>query len=58
MYGALWRSLPGPAWVRAVLCLGLALLVVVVLFGWVFPAVSPALPFTDNTVGAATATGG
>ena len=52
MYAALWRSLPGPAWVRVVLCLALALLAVVVLFGWVFPTVSTWLPFTDNTVGA------
>ena len=58
MYGALWRSLPGPPWVRAVLCLGLALLVVVVLFGWVFPTVSTWLPFTDNTVGAGTGSTG
>ena len=58
MYAALWRSVPGPTWVRSLLCLALALLVVALLFGWVFPAVSPVLPFTDNTVGAATRTGG
>ncbi len=51
MYAALWRSLPGPVWVRAVICLGLALAVVAVLFEWVFPAVSAHLPYTDNTVG-------
>lgn len=37
MYGALWRALPGPAWVRAILCLVLFLAVVAVLFTWVFP---------------------
>ena len=57
MYAALWRSVPGPTWVRPLLFLALALLVVALLFGWVFPAVSQLLPFTDNTVGAGTATG-
>jgi hypothetical protein len=54
MYAALWRALPGPVWVRAVLCAALAAIAVVVLFGWVFPVASTWLPFTDNTVGAAT----
>ncbi len=58
MYAALWRSLPGPTWVRFLFCVVMALLVVVVLFGWVFPAVSPVLPFTDNTVGAGGGAGG
>ena len=51
MYAALWRALPGPAWVRVLLCLVLLVAVVGVCFTWVFPAVSPHLPFTDNTVG-------
>ncbi|MGB7817790.1 MAG: hypothetical protein WBL35_03525 [Ornithinibacter sp.] len=54
MYAALWRTLPGPPWVRAVLCAALLLVVVAICFQWVFPAVSEHLPFTDNTVGAAT----
>ena len=58
MYAALWRSLPGPTWVRVASCAAFALLLVALLFGWVFPAVSPLLPFTDNTVGAATGAGG
>ena len=53
MYAALWRLLPGPAWVRALECLVLLVLLIWVLFTWVFPAISPSLPFTDNTVGAA-----
>jgi hypothetical protein len=57
VYGALWRILPGPGWLKAVECLVLLLLVVWVLFTWVFPAVSPYLPFTDNTVGAAASPG-
>jgi hypothetical protein len=36
-------------------CVLLVLLVVVVCFQWVFPAISPHLPFTDNTVAAAAA---
>ena len=52
MYAALWRLLPGPSWVRAVLCLVLVLAVVAVCFEWLFPLVSEHLPFTDNTVGA------
>ncbi|MGL5930407.1 MAG: hypothetical protein ACRCY8_15860 [Dermatophilaceae bacterium] len=51
MYGALWRALPGPRWAKAVQCVVLAVLVMAVLFTWVFPAVSPLLPFTGNTVG-------
>jgi hypothetical protein len=57
VYAALWRSLPGPPWVRALLCLALALAVVAACFLWVFPLVSEHLPFTDNTVGAPTGPG-
>lgn len=52
MYAAIWRLLPGPTWLKVVQALVLVLLVVWVLFEWVFPAISPFLPFTDNTVGA------
>lgn len=40
MYGALWRALPGPTWVKVLECLALAAVVVVLLFGWVFPWVA------------------
>lgn len=50
MYAALWRALPGPSFVRAVLALALALGVVAFCFLWLFPRISPLLPFTDNTV--------
>ena len=50
MYSALWRSLPGPRWVKALQCLVLVLAVVVVCFVWLFPAVAPYMPFNDNTV--------
>ena len=37
MYGALWRVLPGPVWLRVILLLVLAAAVVFALFSWVFP---------------------
>ncbi len=51
MYATLWRALPGPVWARVLLCAVLALVVVAVCFSWVFPALSPLLPFTDPTAG-------
>ena len=53
MYAWLFRHLPGPRWVRILLAVLLLAAVVVVLFGWVFPAVAPHLPLDDGTVGAA-----
>ena len=50
MYGAIWRVLPGPTWLKAVEALILALAVVAALFLWVFPAVAPLLPFDQQTV--------
>lgn len=50
MYGALWRVLPGPVWVRI---LTLVVLVAVVLFclvQWVFPFVNSLLPTQEVTV--------
>ena len=51
MYGALWRVLPGPRWLKAAEALVLLLAVVWVLFEYVFPVVADSLPFNDNTVG-------
>ncbi len=51
MYGWLWRRLPGPVWVRTIIALVLAGAVVVALFGWVFPAIAPHMPFNQLTVG-------
>jgi hypothetical protein len=50
MYGWLWRMLPGPVAVRALLMLLLALALVAVCFTWVFPAIAPFMPFNDITV--------
>ena len=51
MYGWLWRSLPGPALVRALILLILAAAVLVACFLWVYPAVAPYMPFNETTVG-------
>lgn len=51
MYGWFWRHLPGPTWVRTLTTVALAGAVVVVLFGWVFPAIAPHMPFNQLTVG-------
>lgn len=51
MYALLWRSLPGPWPVKAVLALALVAAVVVALFTWVFPEVAHLMPFNDTTVG-------
>lgn len=50
MYGPLWRLLPGPAWVRAIIVLVVVLAVVAVLFQWVFPLIAPYMPFNNGTV--------
>lgn len=50
MYAALWHLLPGPRWAKALQCLVLLAVVLVVCFVWVFPAVAPHLPFNDSTV--------
>lgn len=50
MYGALWRAMPGPAWLKAIIFLMLAVAVVYLLFEYVFPWVATLLPEPDNTV--------
>ena len=50
MYGAIWRVLPGPAWLKAIEAMVLILAVVAVLFLWVFPAIAPSLPFDQPTI--------
>ena len=53
MYGALWRILPGPKWLKAFWCLLLAALAVVLLFGWVFPWVAELTELGDSATMAA-----
>ena len=50
MYGALWRVLPGPVWVRILLVLILLVAVVFVLFTWVFPWVDGIINPIEVTV--------
>jgi hypothetical protein len=51
MYGWLWRHLPGPRTVRALIMLALAAAVLVACFAWLFPAIAPHMPFNQTTVG-------
>lgn len=51
MYAAIWRVLPGPVWVKAILALLLIVGIVAALFLWVFPTIAPLLPFDQQTVG-------
>jgi hypothetical protein len=50
MYAALWHLLPGPTAIKVLEALVLFLLVVAMLFQWVFPWVSPYMPFNNNVV--------
>jgi len=50
MYVALWRVLPGPAWLRVLILLLLVAAFVLVCFEWVFPWISEYVPMNDNTV--------
>ena len=51
MYGALWRILPGPAWLRLVILAMLAVAVVAALFTWVFPWVDGLVNPQQSTLG-------
>ncbi|MEO2095971.1 hypothetical protein ACIGH6_13060 [Brachybacterium paraconglomeratum] len=55
MYAWLFRHLPGPLWVRILLTVLVLAAIIVALFGWVFPAIAPYMPFNDGLVGAAAA---
>ena len=50
MYGWIWRHLPGPWPVRLLIVLALLAGVAVACFNWVFPTISPFMPFNDTTV--------
>lgn len=50
MYGALWRILPGPWWVRVIILLALVAAVVAALVFWVFPWVDQFISGQEVTV--------
>jgi len=50
MYGHLWRALPGPWPLKALLALALVAVVVAICFLWLFPVIAPQLPFNNNDV--------
>lgn len=50
MYAWMFRHLPGPLVVRILLVIVILAAIVVVLFGWVFPAIAPYLPLNNGTV--------
>jgi hypothetical protein len=50
VYGALWRILPGPVWVRILLLVVLAAAAVFALFTWGFPWVDGIVNPIDVTV--------
>lgn len=41
MYGALWRVLPGPWWVRLLILLVLVAAILALCVYWVFPTIEP-----------------
>ncbi|MGV9181928.1 hypothetical protein [Arcanobacterium canis] len=51
MYGALWRALPGPKWLKAIEMLILFAAIVYLLFEFVFPWVQENYLVINNTVG-------
>jgi hypothetical protein len=52
MYGALWRILPGPWWVRALILLIVVAAILAACVLWVFPFIDQYLAPTDSTVDA------
>jgi len=50
VYGPLWRRLPGPWLVRALLSVMMVLGVVALCFLWLFPAIAPYMPFNGYSV--------
>lgn len=51
MYAALWRILPGPAWVRVMILIVLAAAALYGLFWYVFPWASQFINPQESTVG-------
>jgi uncharacterized membrane protein YesL len=52
MYGALWRVLPGPWWLRVVILVVIFAAIIAICVLWVFPFVDHFVAPTDSTVDA------
>ncbi|MFD5868188.1 hypothetical protein ACFWGD_06185 [Corynebacterium sp. NPDC060344] len=50
MYGPLWRALPGPAWLKAIIVLAVLVGLFFLLMNVVFPWVETIVPWTDVAV--------
>jgi hypothetical protein len=50
MYGALWRILPGPIWLRIIMLVVLLGIVLAVLVLWIFPWLNDFVNVPDATV--------
>jgi hypothetical protein len=51
MYAALWRILPGPTWVRALILAVATVALLAALAFWIFPFVQEVVAPQDVTVG-------
>lgn len=51
MYSWLFRKLPGSAWLRIILSIGVLATVLFLLFTFAFPWMSEVTQFTESTVG-------
>jgi hypothetical protein len=49
VYGWIWRRMPGALWMKLLCAFILVSLLVVLLFGWVFPWAEPHLPFSGGS---------
>ncbi len=50
MYGPLWRALPGPAWLKAIIVLAVLVGLFFLLMNVVFPWVETMVPWTNVAV--------
>ncbi len=50
MFSLIWRFLPGPAWLRVIVILGVAAVLVYALVTWVYPYAAGLLMSEEATV--------
>lgn len=50
MYGALWRVLPGPVWVRVIILTVAVAALLTACVLWIFPWIQELIPQADVTV--------